>query len=201
MSGLSSTMSEETKQFLQEGLRSYAPSLVAISDFRRQVQTRLRDVLNKFSPDFARIGLRVSDLGLVDAKLDGSSLDENSQSVELQKNHGGGFYTAYNLAWDLRKAADKRVWVEASIFVGRQADRDRLYAALQKHCSPGSTAVLSQYRAAGAAGGTRLRSYIDPDLFYGFDEAFRTLVKEWVGLLSNDNVRPFIPTAAGLDQR
>ena len=79
--------SDETRTFLQEGFHSYAPALVAVSEFRRRVRSRLQAVFDEFSADLSGLGLSASELRPVAAKLDGPSLDERSSSVELERNY------------------------------------------------------------------------------------------------------------------
>jgi hypothetical protein len=177
------------KTFLQEGLRTYAPALVALSEFRRQIRSRLRTVLDEFSIPFSALGLSVADLRLKGAKLDDSDLGESSSWIGLEKNHGAELYTGYHVQWDLEEPNDEQVWVGVWISVGTRADRDRLFAAFQKQRSPLSKTDLEQY----SDGSPYLSAYCDSDLFYSFDETFRILIEEWLGLLSGiGGIRPFL---------
>ena len=178
---------EEMKQFLQDGLRNYAPALVAVSEFRRQVRSRLQAVFDEFSADLSGLGLSASELRPVAAKLDGPSLDERSSSVELERNYPELSIGCY-LKWDLRASTDKQVWVGAYIYLKLRADRDRLYAELKKQPSESKTVLFQS-----SARSSHLLAYVDADAFQAFDETFRALVEEWMRLLSSDGIRRFLP--------
>ena len=181
------------KKFLQEGLHTYAPALVALSEFRRQIRSRLQTVLNDSIP-FSKLGLSVADLRPSGPKLDDSDLGENSSWLGLKKNHGAELYTGCEVQWDLEEPKDKQVWVGVWIYMGRiRTDRDRLFGALQKQRSPLSKTDLEQL----PDGSSYLSSYCDSDLFYSFDETFRSLIEEWSGLLSGiGGIQPFLTAAS-----
>ena len=184
---------EEMRQFLQEGLRTYAPALVALSEFRRQIRLRLQTVLDEFSIQFSGLGLSVADLGPAGVKLDDKDLGETTSWIGLRKNHGAELYTGCHVEWNLEEPKDQQVWVGVWIYVGIRSDRDRLFGALQKQRSPLSKTEYEQY----ADGSPYLSSYCDSDLFYNFDQTFRTLIEEWVGLLSGvGGIQPFLSAAA-----
>jgi hypothetical protein len=69
-------VNEEMKKFLQEGLHTYAPALVALSEFRRQLRSRMQTVLDEFSIQLSELGLSVADLKIEGAKLDDPDLSE-----------------------------------------------------------------------------------------------------------------------------
>jgi hypothetical protein len=181
------------KKFLQEGLNTYAPALLALSEFRRQIRSRLQSVLEEFSIQFSGLGISVADLKPDGPKLDDHELDETSSWIGLQKNHGAELYTACNVEWNLGNPKGEQVWVSIWIYVGIRSDRDRLFGALQKQRSPSSKADLERY----SNGTSALSSYCDSDRFHSFDQTFRTLVEEWVELLSGvGGVQPFLSAAA-----
>ena len=182
--------SEEMKSFLQEGLRMYAPALVALSEFRRQIQSRMQVVLDEFSIQFSEIGLSIADLKPASEKLDDPTLGANSASIRLRKTYGAALYAGYYVAWDLGEAKGKQVWVGAWVYVGKRADRDRLFGALQKQHAALSKTDLEQDPDDGSP---VLYSYCDPEFFYSFNETFRALVEEWVELLSSvGGIQPFL---------
>jgi hypothetical protein len=186
-------VTEEMKKFLQEGLRTYAPALIALSEFRRQIRSRLQTVLDEFSMKFSRLGLSVSDLRPAGVKLDDEDLGQDTSWIGLKKNHGAELYTDFHVQWNLEEPKDEQVWVGVSIYVGVRSDRDRLFGALQKQRLPSSETDLVQY----ADGSPYLSRYCESDLFYTFDQTFRMLIEEWVGLLSGvGGIQPFLSTAA-----
>jgi hypothetical protein len=184
---------EEMKNFLQVGLHTYAPALVALSEFRRQVRSRLQTVLDEFSMQFSGLGLSVADLKLVGTKLDAPDLGRESPWIGLRKSQGAELITGYFVQWELGEPKDKQLWVGVDIYLGIRADRNRLFAALQKRHSPLGKSELEQ----SSEGSSLLSAYCDPDLFFSFDEPFRTLIEEWVGLLSGvGGIQPFLSAAA-----
>lgn len=192
MNSQTSVVSDEMKTFLQEGLSTYAPALVALSEFRRQIRTRLQAVLEERSTELAELGLSVENIGLKSARLDDQNLETSSSSIELEKNYGGDLYANYHVIWDLEEPKDRQVRVGAWIWLGIRADRDRLFSALQKQRSPMRKTRLMQDRN----GLSRLLLYSDPDRFYGIDDTFRTLAGEWVDHLSGiGGVQPYLSTA------
>src|ERR1035438_8183447 len=185
-------VNEEMKKFLQEGLHTYAPALVALSEFRRQLRSRMQTVLDGFSMQLSELGLSVADLKIEGAKLDDPDLSENCAAIQLRMNDGAGLYASWYVEWDLDLPKGEQVWVGVWIYVGKRADRDRLFGDLQKQRPSQSKAHLEQYRD----GTSHLFSYCDSDRFYSFDETFRALIEEWVGLLSGvGGIQPFLSTA------
>ena len=179
--------------FLQEGLETYEPALLALSEFRRQVRSRLQTVLDEYSTEFSELGLSIDNLKLKGGNLDDQDLAARSSSIVLEKNHGGELYTNYHVSWDLGQQKDTQVRVGAWVWVGIRADRDRLFGALQKQRSLLKKAHLAQDRN----GLSRLFLYCDPDSFYNIDDDFRTLIEEWVGLLSGiGGIQPFLSAVA-----
>lgn len=194
MAGHRPVINEEMKTFLQEGLHTYAAAFVALSEFRRQIRSRLQIVLDEFSIQFSRLGFSVADLKPSGDKLDDPDLGEKASWIGLQKNYGSELYTECHVEWNLDEQKDKQVWVGVSIYVGKlRSDRDRFFVALQKQRSPISKTDLEQM----TNGSAYLSSYCDSDLFHSFDEPFRTLIEEWVGLLSGvGGIQPFLSAAA-----
>jgi len=181
------------KAFLQEGLRTYTPALAALSEFRRQVLSKLQNVLDEFSTQLAGCGLSIDNLKPKSMQLDDQGLAARAQSIELERNYGGELYTNYHVIWALDEPKDKQVRVGAWIWLGIRADRNRLFGALQKQQSLLKRADLVQ----DDNGLARLVLYCDSDLFYNVDGEFRILIEEWVGLLSGiGGVRPFLSSAA-----
>jgi hypothetical protein len=187
-----SSGSEEIKAFLREGLRSYAPALAALSEFRRQIQVTIQAALSDFSPQFSGLGLSVGDLKLVRAKVDDQGLPASSFKIELQKNHGNELYTGYYLAWNSERPREWQVQVGAWIYAGVRTDRDRLFGALKERRLSSKGAELEQ----NSVGSAVLFSYCDPDAFDAFGDDFRTLIRDWVEILASvGGVRPFLSTA------
>jgi hypothetical protein len=184
-------VNEEMKKFLQDGWRTYGDALLALSEFRSQVRSRLQAVLDEFSRSFSGLGLSVADLKLQSAWLDDPDLSGYSTGVWLKKHHGADLYSGCSVEWDLGKPKDEQVWVGVWIYAGKvRTDRDRFFDALQKQRSPLSKTDLEK----DPDGSAILSSYCDPDLFYSFDETFRTLIEEWVGLISGDDIKPLLQT-------
>jgi hypothetical protein len=184
-------VSEEMKQFLQDGRLTYGDALLALSEFRRQVSSRLQTVLDEFSTSFSGLGLSVADFKLVSEKLDDPKLSGSDYGVWLKKHHGADLYSGCSVEWDVGEPKDEQVWVGVWIYAGKvRTDRDRFFDALQKQRSPLSKTDLEK----GPDGSSILSSSCDPDQFYSFDETFRTVIKEWVGLLSGDDIKPFLHT-------
>jgi hypothetical protein len=96
-------------------------------------------------------------------------LNEKSSWIGLKKNQGAGLESGCNIEWDLEQSTGKQLWVTIWIYVGRRADRDRLFSALahEKGRLPESKTVFE--RSGGSAS---LSSYLDLDLFYSFDATF-----------------------------
>jgi len=181
------------KRFLQEGLHTYAPALIALSEFRRQIRSRLQNVLDEFTIQFADLGLSVDEFRPDGAKLDDPDLGENNSLIGLRRNYGTDIYTGCHLQWDLGEPKDEQVWVGIWIYVGIRTDRDRLFSDLQKQRSPLSKTDLDQY----SDGSSYLSSYCDSDSFYSFDETFRTMIEEWVGLLFGvGRIKKYLSAAA-----
>lgn len=137
--------------------------------------------------------MSVADLKPAGVKLDDQDLGENGSWIGLRKSHGAALYTGYYVQWDLEEPKEKQVWVVTWIYVGIRADRDRLFGALQKQHSLLSKTDLGQ----NSERSSELTFYFDSDRFYGFDEVFRTLIEEWVGLLTSvGGIKPFLSAAA-----
>lgn len=187
-------MTDEMKDFLHEGLRNYAPALLAMSEFRRQVGSRLQGVLDDSSTQFASLGLSVVDWKLAGVKLDDANLNQNSSWIGLRKTHSAELYSGCGVEWDLDEPKTEQVWTEIWVSAGRtRADRDRLFSSLQKQRSPESKTVLDQY----SDGSARLYSYCDPDLFFGFDDTFRSLIEEWAAILSGaGGIQPYLSNSS-----
>ena len=173
-------VSEEMKTFLQEGLHTYASALVAVSEFRRQIRSRLQTVLEDHSTALSERGLPINNLVFKSARLDDQNLPESWSSIELEKNYGGGLYANYHVIWELTKPKERQVRVGVWIWLGTLPDRNRLFGALQNHQS----LLRKTHLLQDQNGLSRLASYCDPDRFYSIDDAFQTLIEEWVELLS-----------------
>ena len=116
-------------------------------------------------------------------------MNEKSSWIGLKKNQGAGLESGCNIEWDLEQSTGKQLWVTIWIYVGRRADRDRLFSALahEKGRLPESKTVFE--RSGGSAS---LSSYLDLDLFYSFDATFQTLIQEWEELLRGvGGIQPF----------
>lgn len=169
------------KTFLQDGLLTYAPALVAVSEFRRQIQSKLRTVLEEKSTQFSESGLPINNLILKSAHLDDQNLAESWFSIELEKNYGNELYANYHVICNLEKPKDRQVRVGAWIWAGTRPDRNRLFSALQNQQSHLKKTHLQQDQN----GLSRIVLYCDPDRFYSIEDDFRTLIEEWLELLSN----------------
>jgi hypothetical protein len=186
-------MNDELRTFLQEGLRTYPPALVALSEFRRQVRTGLQAVLEEFSIQFAELGLPLADLRPYGAKLDDGDLSETSVRIGLRRNYGAELYSGYEVGWDLDEPKNRQLWVSAWVYVGVRSDRDRLFSALQKEHSPLGSIELKQ----DSEGTSWLSAYRDPDSFHTFGLDFRSVIQQWVSLLTDvGGVRPFLTARA-----
>ena|SRR5271165_892844 len=175
------TLTEEMKTFLLEGFHNYAAALVALSEFRRQVNVKLETVLDEFSSQFAVLGLPTTGLRPVGSKLEDRELWERSAWIGLKKNYGAELYSGCYVAWDFDLEEGEQLYVAVWIYPGRnRAERNRLFSAVQKLHALTSATVLEQY----SDGSTELSAYCDRDAFYNFDTAFRTLLEEWIALLS-----------------
>jgi hypothetical protein len=186
------------KDFLNKGLCTYAPALAAISEFRRQIRTRMQTVLDDFSAKFSGLGLPVDNLRLLDAKVDDQNSAANSFWIALERNYGGELYTGYQVYCNLEKPEDPQVQVGVWVYVGIRADRDRLFDALQKQRSLIKETHLEEARLVQDRNGkSRLSSKCDPSSFYCIEDVFRTLIDEWVDLLSGiGGIRPFLSAVA-----
>jgi hypothetical protein len=189
-------VNEEMKQFLQDGRRTYGDALLALSEFRRQLSFRLQTILDEFSRSFSELGLSVADFKLVNEKLDGPI--GSDYGVWLQKRHRDHLYSGCSVEWNAGEPKDEQVWVGVWIYVSKvRSDRDRFFDTLQKQWSHSGKTKLEK----DSNGISILSAYCDPDQFYSFDETFRILIEEWVGLLSGDDIKPFLrPASAPLIQ-
>jgi hypothetical protein len=182
-------VSEEMKTFLQEGLHTYAPALVALSEFRRQIRSRLQTVLEEFSTELLEVGLSIDNLRLKAAPLEKENLTPTLWSLELENNWGGETYINYYVKCDMEKPKDKKVQVGAWVWLPIREDRNRLFGALQRKRSHSNETDLIQDRD----GISRLAAYCNPDAFSSIEETFRNLITEWVELLSSvGRIRPFV---------
>lgn len=173
-------MPEEMKQFLQDGLEQYAPALLAVSEFRRQVFSRMQEVLDEYSSALAEVGLPNDELKPVGAKLDYSSLAENGSSIALQQNLGNGRYNQYRVEWDWSENDGEQLWAGAWIYLAKKPDRERLYAALEGR-QPGTKTHLQQFND----GTSDFYRCFDPKDFHSFDQVFRALVIDLIEILSS----------------
>jgi hypothetical protein len=185
------------KDFLNKGLYTYAPALAAISEFRRQIRTRMQTVLDDFSVKFSGLGLPIDNLKLWDAKVDDQDSVANSFLIALEKNHGGELYTGYQVYCHMEKPENPEIRVGVWVYVGIRADRDRLFGALQKQRSLIKETQLEEALLVQDRNGkSRLSSKCEPSFFYCFDEVFRTLLDEWVEILYGiGGIRPFLSAA------
>jgi hypothetical protein len=181
------------RKFLQEGMQAYPAALVALSEYRQQVRSRLQAVLEEFSIQLAELGLSIADQRPAGPKLDDTNLSESGSWIGLRKNHGASLETGCHVEWDLEKQKEKQLWAGVWVYVGARPARDRLFSALQKCHSTSSKTDLTQY----PDGSPYLSVYCDPDSFDNFDENFRALLEEWVQILSAaGGIRPFLSPAA-----
>jgi len=189
MDSNTSAGSEQMKVFLQEGLSNYAPALVALSEFRRQIQATMLTVLGEFSASFSELGLSIENLKLVRANLDDQNLKANSFMVDLKKDYGGGLSAGYYVAWDSEKPAETQVQIAAWVYLGTRPNRDGLFAALTERRTLPNDTELEQ----NSYGTTVLVSFCNPVDFFAFGDSFRTVIEEWVDLLSAvGGVGPFL---------
>ena len=159
--------SDETRTFLQEGFHSYAPALVAVSEFRRLISLKLKRL-----------------------QLDDVDLSLNAGSVELEKILNARFYTNYHVTWHTDGPKEKQVRVGVFVWTDKKEKRNSLFKALQKEQKLLKKARLSQDQN----GLSRLALYCDSDLFPRIDEPFRALVEEWIELLAGiGGIQPFLP--------
>ena len=174
-----SVVSEQMKNFLNEGLRTYAPALAAISEFRRQIQTRLLTVLDDYSPELSRLGLAVDNLRFLDAKVDDLDSSADRFLIGLEKNYGGELYAGYHVECNMEQQENPRVCVGAWVYVGTRAGRDHLFQIIQeKRLLPSKTHLVQDRN-----GKSRLFLPCDPGSFFNINEVFRSLIEDWVGLL------------------
>jgi len=187
--------SEGMKAFLQAGLDAYAPSLVALSEFRRQIRTRLQTVLAEFTIQLADLGLPVDGLTLKATQLDNEDFADDAFSIVLWKNHGDELYSYYRVVWKSdEQQRDKQVSVGAWVYVRTRSDRDRLFRALAQNRSlPSKHTNLRQL----SDGTSELLYHFDPNIFFDLGDHFRAMIQEWVGLLTAvGGVQPFLSNAA-----
>jgi len=171
-------VSDEIKNFLQTGLRAYAPGCLALAEFRRQVLFSMQSVLEESADAFAALGIPVRDLRPVDQKLDDPDIDNKSWQIAFKTNHGDGVYSGYSVVCELEEIPEKQIWVEAWIHVGRQAERDQLFGALQQVTREAGF-FLDQF----SDGTAQLYCYGNPERFWEIGETFRGLIREWARML------------------
>ena len=183
--------SNEIRTFLQEGFLSYAPALVAVSEFRRLIGLKLQGVLDESATRLSDLGLGIdSGLKLKRLQLDDVDLSLNAGSVELEKILNARCYTNYHVTWHTDGPKEKQVRVGVFVWTDKKEKRNSLFKALQKEQKLLKKARLSQDQN----GLSRLALYCDSDLFPRIDEPFRALVEEWIELLAGiGGIQPFLP--------
>jgi hypothetical protein len=136
LEGHKRVVTEEMKKFLQEGLHNYGPTCLALSEFRRQVRSRLQTVLDEFSTEFTDLGISVADLRPVGMKLDDSGANEKSSGIELKKNHGAEIHSGYYMrGTSMSRKTDRFGWEHGSI-PGKYAQVEIACSALLKNNAP-----------------------------------------------------------------
>jgi len=181
-------VTDEIKNFLQTGLRTYAPGCLALAEFRRQVLSRMQSVLDESSEAFTALGLPVSNLRPVDQKLDDPDIDKTSWQIAFKTNHGDGLYSGYSVVCQLEETPDQQIWVEAWIYFGKKTDRDQLFRALKQVPSEAGF-FLEQF----SDGTPQMICYGNPESFCQISETFRGLVQQWLRVLkSAGGITPYL---------
>ena len=117
--------SDETRTFLQEGFHSYAPALVAVSEFRRLISLKLQGVLDESATRLSDLGLGIdSGLKLKRLQLDDVDLSLNAGSVELEKIVNARFYTNYHVTWQTDGPKEKQVRVGVWVWTDKKEKRN-----------------------------------------------------------------------------
>jgi hypothetical protein len=173
-------MTDELKNFLQQGFHAYGNALVAIAEFRRQISSPIREVLEEFSVPLSELGLSVDGFKLKRAPMDDGEISASYGSIELEKNSSGHFYANYHILWDLEMPKETQVAVGVWAWASTRPLRDSLYADLQKEKAVLKNATLRK----DPNGLSRLVLYIDPNQFYRVHEHFRLLLEDWVELIT-----------------
>jgi hypothetical protein len=183
--------SDETRTFLQEGFHSYAPALVAVSEFRRLISLKLQGVLEESATRLSDLGLGIDGgLKLKRPSLDDVNLSVSYGSIELEKSQNARFYTNYHVIWHTDGPKEKQVRVGVFVWTDKKEKRNSLFKALQKEQKVLKKVHLSQ----DPNGLSRLALYCNPELFPKIDEPFRALVEEWIELLASiGGIQPFLP--------
>jgi hypothetical protein len=186
-----SVKNDETRTFMQEGFHSYAPALVAVSEFRRLISLKLQGVLEESSTRLSDLGLGIEGgLKLKRPTLDDVNLSVSHGSIELEKSQNARFYTNYHVTWHTDGPKEKQVRVGVFVWTDKKEKRNGLFKALQKKQNLLKNAKLSQDQN----GLSRLALYCDSDLFPTVEEPFRALVEEWIELLAGiGGIQPFLP--------
>lgn len=185
-------ITEEMKQFLQEGLRLYPPAVVALSEFQRQVRSRLQYVLDEFSEQFSELGLPVANLKPYESVRNEPDLRKGT-GIGLVKSQGTQLYVYYFIKWDLEKPKEKQAWVAVEIWLNKADSRNRLFSALQQQRSGLTSVNLAQISGGEFGGSSHLSSHCDSDQFYTFDDTFRTLLEDCLKLFQGiGGLEPFL---------
>ena len=188
-------LTEELKQFLQEGLRKYAPASLALAEFRRQVRIRLQSVVDDFETQFEGIGIPTTAVTNNEFKADSADAVDTYWFIGF-KNHAHGAYASYFLEWDFDLKEGSQVWVGASIYAGRKRSlREDLLDALRKKRSLSSSNDLEP----GLEGEAILSAYCNATEIHKFPDVFRSVIEEWVTLLTaiggiQQSLTPVLPS-------
>lgn len=174
------TVTDEMKNFLQTGLRTYAPGCLALAEFRRQVLSQMQDVLDENADAFAVLGIPVKDLRPVQQKLDDPDIVSTSWQIAFKTNHGDGLYSGYSVVCELEETPDKQIWVEAWIYLREKTDRDQLFRALKQ--VPGETGFFLDQFSDGTA---QLFCYGNAENFCQISGTFRGLIQQWSRMLKS----------------
>lgn len=177
MDGHKEQTTDEMKQFLQEGVNTYAPAALAMAEFRRQVRSQLQSVLDDSKSQFTELGIDLSALNY-DSNFDDPDATSTSWFVGLRKDQGR-LWGSYYLEWDSEGKEGQKLWVATNLWLKSRQSRIKLFDALRQHPVP-----LSFEIKQGDTGGSLITSYCDEREFYTFPETFRTLIEEWLALLT-----------------
>ena len=186
-------LTDEEKAFLQEGFNNYAPALLALAEFRRRIASRLQNVLDEFSSRFDELGLSITGLTVAFSKLHDQNLGDKKAWIGLNKNYGAGLDLYYYVQWNFDKPERKQLWVRVWFPGGNRVDRNRLFSAMHRIHSLDSATELKQ-----ESDGIYLTAYCDAATFHNFDATFRTMVEEWIRLLSaiEGGLHKYLPSKA-----
>jgi hypothetical protein len=170
-------LTEEMKTFLQDGFTNYAPALVAISEFRRQVRTKLQAVVDNFSEQLEKLGLPTGNLKPTPSELDKESLTEMDGLIGIRSTQGTA--QGYYVRWIMDRPAGEQTWIAAWVYASSREERSRLADAVRK--APKENGTELKFTTQTVC----LSAYFDPDSFYEFDKPFLILMEKWIDLLTS----------------